>query len=296
MADACDLYISPPSSTTWRTQAFPSGNPAVIRMSAGELTAARRAWNFFELVETADAATRVRLSSIAGGWVPPSGLQPASIWYPLSAPGDFMLYRKGQQLHRRICPNYNWTSQRNLPIPTSYLTDVGPALCPDCSGGEAGAMEILITEPTLSCTLLDAATANGGTRSVVAAPTRSIPVQRSGISAPTSTPKSSNTPKTSTTPHASNTPKSSTTPLSSTPQTSNTPMSSTPQTSNTPNPPGTPVIKETPISPVEKPEPLNLEAVKQPEKVPTETAEMIDSATTEQPDMVELVITEKSSE
>lgn len=239
MANACDLYVSPPFSRTWRTQAFPSSNPAVNRMSAAELVAARRAWNFFEQVETADAATRVRLSD-AGGWTPPSApIVTPTLWYPLSAPGDLALYHKGQRLHQRICPNYSWISQRNLPIPTAPLIDVGPALCPDCSGGEAGA-DTINNEPPAStgcATVSGGDTTTNNTRSVPTVRSAAATKARSGV-----TPQSSNTPKTSTTPRSSNTPKTSTTPQSTTPQASNTPRTATtPQNANTPQPPGTPV-------------------------------------------------------
>jgi hypothetical protein len=238
MANACDLYISPPFSRTWRTQAFPSGNPAVIRMSARELVAARQAWNFFELVETVDAATRVRLSD-AGGLTPPTTpIAPPSIWFPLSAPGELMLYKRGQQLHRRVCPNYDWTSQRNLGISTTPILDVGPALCPDCSGGEAGADAIFAVEPTIACPPYSTI-ATGSTREI----TRSAPelATRSINSAPNSTPQNSTTPQTSTTPKTANT-SASATPKTTTPHPPGTPASTTPKPASTPQPPSSPVV------------------------------------------------------
>jgi hypothetical protein len=255
MANACDLYVSPPFSRTWRTQAFPSSNPAVNRMSAAELVTSRIAWNFFEEVESADAATRVRLSD-AGGWTPPSNpIVTPTLWYPLTAPGELALYRKGQRLHQRVCPNYDWTSQRNLPIPTAPLIDVGPALCPDCSGGEAGADTINNAPPasTGCATVSEEDTRSSGTRSVPAVQQQALPIRtRSGV-----TPQTSNTPKTATTPHDSNTPKTATTPQTSntpktatTPQASNTPHdSNTPKTATTPHPPGTPDASNTPKPP-----------------------------------------------
>lgn len=242
MANACDLYVSPPFSRTWRAQAFPAGNPAVIRMPSRELVAARQAWNFFELVETADAATRVRLSD-AGGWTPPSTpVVPASIWYPLAGPGVFTLYKKGQQLHRRICPNYDWTSQRNLGIPTAPLLDIGPSLCPDCSGGEAGADAIYAVEPTVACSPYSTI-ATGTTRAIPS--TERGQVTRGVNPAPHNSPKTATTPKTANTPQASTTPASTTpqppgTPASSTPQPPGTPASMTPKPASTPQPPGTP--------------------------------------------------------
>ena len=247
MATACDLYISPPYSRTWRTQAFPAANPAVIRMPARELTAARRAWNFFEEVEAADAATRVRFSD-AGGWnPPPNPVAPTSIWYSLSGPGVFALYKKGQQLHRRICPNYDWTSQRNLGIPTTPLLDVGPNLCAGQIGGEAGADAIWAIEPTVACSNSDQvqlgstrsvpSVARSGTRNVpMSVPNNSPKTQSPTMGTPKTTTPSNSTPKTST-PADSNTPK------TSTPADSNTPHTTTPIQSNTPQPPSTPVQK-----------------------------------------------------
>jgi ABC-type glycerol-3-phosphate transport system substrate-binding protein len=92
----------------------------------------QNAWNFFELVESTDAATRV-LWSNRGGWVPPATsafAQPPSLWYPIQDQGSLTLYKQGKSLHAQVCPSVDWTAQRNLGIPTTPLTNVYPAQCP----------------------------------------------------------------------------------------------------------------------------------------------------------------------
>lgn len=129
---ACDIYATGPlGPSEWIGQAFPSGNPAFLRMSARELTLAREAWNFFELVESRDAATRERV--YAAGVPPNYSNAPVvspSIWYSLTGLGARTLYTKGRWLHIRLCPALNWTSQRNRPFmyPPLPLV-VGPEAC-----------------------------------------------------------------------------------------------------------------------------------------------------------------------
>jgi hypothetical protein len=129
---ACDIYATGPlGPSEWISQAFPSGNPAFLRMSARELTLAREAWNFFELVESRDAATRERV--FAAGVPPNFSNAPVvspSLWYPLTGLGARTLYTKGRWLHIRLCPLLNWTSQRNRPFmyPPLPLV-VGPEVC-----------------------------------------------------------------------------------------------------------------------------------------------------------------------
>lgn len=129
---ACGVYATGPlGPSEWMGQSFPSGNPAFLRMSARELTQAREAWNFFELVESTDAATRERV--FAAG-VPPNysdaPVVTPSLWYPLTGLGARTLYTKGRWLHIRLCPALNWTSQRNRPFmyPPLPLV-VGPEGC-----------------------------------------------------------------------------------------------------------------------------------------------------------------------
>ncbi len=123
----CSLYDG--SGTVWPLTTFP-GN-LFPGWSAQQRQDAQIAWNFFELVESTDAATRVRLSN-QGGWTPPAAsvfAQTPSLWYPIFAEGRQTLYRRGQLLHQQACPGTNWQSQRSLGIPLTPLTNVYPAKC-----------------------------------------------------------------------------------------------------------------------------------------------------------------------
>lgn len=127
-ATPCELYATP--TTVWPKQQFPSAHPAVSRLSQGQRLAAKRAWNYFEEVETKDAATRVRVG-LAGGAFPATNL-----WCQFNGDGMRSLYEKGRQYHILICPEYDWTPQRNRGIPTAPLGSVLPEDCPyvGCSG------------------------------------------------------------------------------------------------------------------------------------------------------------------
>ncbi len=123
----CSFYDG--SGTVWPRQGFPGSlfpgwdNQRRIR--------ATNAWNFFETVEAADAATRVRLSG-QGGWIPPAAsafAQNPSIWYPIVSSSNKTLYKEGLLLHQQACPMTNWTAQRSLGIPTTPVTNVYPNLC-----------------------------------------------------------------------------------------------------------------------------------------------------------------------
>ena len=98
----------------------------------------QKAWNYFELVESADAQTRVSLG-IQGNYAFPSRSTPTktlpppavdSLWYPLTSSGDRTLYRLGLSLHQQVCPSVNWNAQRSMPIPTKPLTTVFPGFIP----------------------------------------------------------------------------------------------------------------------------------------------------------------------
>ena len=125
----CAVYDG--SGTIWPRQPFP-GNLFPLNINQNRLSM-QNAWNFFELVESTDAATRVRLSN-QGGWVPPAPsafAQSPSIWYNIRNQSAQVLYRRGLSLHQQACPSINWTPQRLLGIPSSPLTDVypGPTHC-----------------------------------------------------------------------------------------------------------------------------------------------------------------------
>lgn len=133
MTSPCDIYVTTPNPLIWPKQQFPADHPAVSRLSQGERLAAKRAWNYFEQVEAIDAATRVRLGLSGGVIAPP----PSGTWTPFNGEGMRALYEKGRRYHIIICPAYNWTPQRDLPIPTSFVSHVTPDPCPcveGCSG------------------------------------------------------------------------------------------------------------------------------------------------------------------
>jgi hypothetical protein len=126
MSSACAIYAGPPS-TTWPAQSFPASQYK-HRFSAADLREARLAWNFFEEVETQDAATRVRLSGT--GWQPPSSpVQDPSVWYSFTHQSDYLRYQRGRYLHIQLCPTYNWTAQRYLGISAVPVTNVLPGAC-----------------------------------------------------------------------------------------------------------------------------------------------------------------------
>ena len=113
------------SGTVWPTQIFPSNS--FSGWDGKRRSRAQRAWNFFEQVESSDAATRVRLGG--SGWTPPKrGAFPedASIWFPIGSDSNRMLYLEGQRLHQQVCPGLNWVSQRSFGISTTPVTNVLP--------------------------------------------------------------------------------------------------------------------------------------------------------------------------
>jgi len=123
----CSGYVG--YGTVWPQQAFP-GN-LFPGWDTKRRAAAQVAWTFFETVESADAATRVRLSN-QGGWTPPPPSvfsQNPSIWYPIGSGSAITLYRQGLLLHQQICPGTNWQAQRSMPIPSTPLANVYPSTC-----------------------------------------------------------------------------------------------------------------------------------------------------------------------
>lgn len=121
----CNGYIG--SGTVWPQQPFP-GNFFQSWSNKRRLEA-QAAWNFFETVEAADAATRVIWSN-QGGWTPPQtsvfAITP-TLWYPILTAGNATLYKQGLLLHQEVCPGIDWQAQRTLGIPTTPLTNVYPA-------------------------------------------------------------------------------------------------------------------------------------------------------------------------
>ena len=138
---ACDIYAL--TSLDWIGQRFPSGNPVFSRRSARDLTAMRDAWNFFELVESTDAATRLRICEAGSITFPTKPVITPSLWFPIVTSGRKALYERGRWLHIQLCPNYNWTPNRNRPFvftpPCSVSLIVSPTQCAGTTGaGEAG--------------------------------------------------------------------------------------------------------------------------------------------------------------
>jgi len=76
------------------------------------LTEKAKAWNFYEEVESYDAAIRAKGNS--------------SGWYVFNTESNRRKHHDGQLLHSQLCPNINWTPQRNLPTNT---TNIYPPHC-----------------------------------------------------------------------------------------------------------------------------------------------------------------------
>ena len=111
------------SSTTWPVRPFP-GN-FVPQKSHRWYTTAKQQWELFERVESIDAATRLRLSGT--GWQPPpQNSQSGQVWYIFQSNEEVVTYRNGQSLHRQVCPNVNWKSQRLYGIWAKPLKYVWP--------------------------------------------------------------------------------------------------------------------------------------------------------------------------
>lgn len=127
MTSPCDIYATP--TLTWPKQQFPGDHPSVSRMNQGERLAAKRAWNYFEQVESIDAATRIRIG-LSGGIISPP---PPGTWVSFNGEGQRALYEKGRRYHIIICPTYNWIPQRDLPLPITPVGTVTPSECP-CVG------------------------------------------------------------------------------------------------------------------------------------------------------------------
>ena len=118
MSFTCDVYTTP--TTVWPRQQFP--RTLFPRWSGQRLTAARNAWTYFEQIEFTDAAIRVAASGTA---------QTSVTWTPFDKEGSRVQYKYGKWLHQQLCPAVNWTSQRDLGISATPLTDIWPTtICP----------------------------------------------------------------------------------------------------------------------------------------------------------------------
>jgi len=112
--------------TIWPRQSYPAScGPRYI---VSQLLEIQTAWNFFEKVESYDAAVRVRLSGT--GYQPePVYLGGTSVWFPIYSPSNLVTYNKGKRLHQQLFPQYNWVSQRELGISETTVTNVYPTIC-----------------------------------------------------------------------------------------------------------------------------------------------------------------------
>jgi hypothetical protein len=95
-ATFCSFYEG--SGSSWPIQTFPK--TLFPFLPNNMLTEKAKAWNFYELVESYDASLRYRGATYG--------------WYVFGSEGERLMYREGQLLHSQLCPNTNWTSQRNL--------------------------------------------------------------------------------------------------------------------------------------------------------------------------------------
>jgi len=119
----CSVYTG--SGTTWPRRPFPANYFA--GWDCARIQEATTAWNFFEQVEAADAATRVRLSGTS--WKPPHATvfaEDPAIWFRIQSGGYWTQYRLGQSLHKQVCPNTNWRSQRSYGISSTPISNVYP--------------------------------------------------------------------------------------------------------------------------------------------------------------------------
>jgi len=119
---SCTLYDG--SGSIWPRTCFPAYLFRHVYSSQGLMRSAVDAWNYFETVESADAATRVRLSGT--GWNPATNSNP---WTPIIQEGNMARYIRGQSLHIQVCPSFSWKSQRQYGISAEPVTDVYPPLC-----------------------------------------------------------------------------------------------------------------------------------------------------------------------
>ena len=111
--------------STWPTQVFPSNFFNFMDQSTA--LEASTAWNFFEYVESIDAEIRIR---DAGKTIFPDG---SRIWYDITFEPTLVIYKYGQILHSRVCPEISWNSQRHLGIPPTGTTTLS--------------LELLTTQP-----------------------------------------------------------------------------------------------------------------------------------------------------
>ena len=125
MSFNCTVYTINPT-TVWPTQSFPK--TLFPYWSGQRLTAAQKAWNYYEQVEAADSRLRFNATS------------PNIMWTPFDTQGARQQYNYGKWLHQQACIktdtcNINWISQRDLGYSPSLTTIWSPVACSACSTG-----------------------------------------------------------------------------------------------------------------------------------------------------------------
>jgi hypothetical protein len=55
------------------------------------------------------------------------------------------MYRRGQILHTQLCPGRDWSSQRNLGIPSEPLANVYPDICPNYESPETNPLVLFLS-------------------------------------------------------------------------------------------------------------------------------------------------------
>jgi len=126
MSFSCTVYTTP--TLVWITQSFPK---TLFPHRSGQwLTAAQKAWNYYEKVEAADSALRVTASNTGNENI---------VWTPFDTQGARQQYNYGKWLHQQACLNsefcnINWTSQRELGYSSTPLVSIWGPQC-ECSLG-----------------------------------------------------------------------------------------------------------------------------------------------------------------
>jgi hypothetical protein len=87
---------------------------SVVAASASDYASALAAWNEYETVEAADAATR---STAIGAGAPGS-----VTWYAFAGEGERRKYRDGLLMHAPAFPGTNWAPQRTLPLTPAQVS------------------------------------------------------------------------------------------------------------------------------------------------------------------------------
>jgi len=105
------------SWTSWPCQPFPAS--AFKGFTQQRLQEARITWVLFENIESADTEIRLNYGLSRKGT---GAVCTPSIWTPIPDQEMLKQYKYGQSLHSLVCPEIDWTSQRNLPPSSGPFT------------------------------------------------------------------------------------------------------------------------------------------------------------------------------